>query len=263
MLQAMAYTILEAGEKATNPPMVATEDVIRSDVAIYAGGITWADKDYDERLGDALRPLTQDLRGLPFGQDMIMDSRMLLAQAFFLNKLALPVRDAEMTAYEVGQRVQEYIRGALPIFEPMETECNGEQCQKTFDTLFRLGVFGSPRDIPPQLYNEGIDFEYESPLHDAIEEQKGQKFLESKALIAEALDLDRGAAFVMDARTALRDALTSVGVSPSWLHSEDDVEAMVANEARAEQERANMEQMLQGSEVAKNIGATGKDLQLA
>lgn len=262
LLQSMTYTLLEAGEKATNPPLVATQDVVRSDAALYAGGITWIDKDYDEKLGAALRPLTQDLRGLPFGQDMINDSRAMLAQAFFLNKLTLPERAPEMTAYEVGQRIQEYIRGALPIFEPMETEYNGGLCQTTFDVLMRQGVFGSPRDIPPQLLNDGIDFEYESPLHDAIEEQKGQMFLETKALIAEALDLDAGAAYVMDARSALRDALTGVGVPATWLNSADDVEQMVDEAAQQEQEAYNMEQALQGSEIAKNTAAAGQQLEM-
>jgi hypothetical protein len=45
----MTLTLLEAGEKFTNPPMIAVQEAIRSDVAIYAGGITWVDKDYDER----------------------------------------------------------------------------------------------------------------------------------------------------------------------------------------------------------------------
>jgi hypothetical protein len=258
----MTYTILEAGEKATNPPLVATQDVVRSDAAIYAGGITWIDKDYDEKLGSAIRPLTQDLRGLPFGQDMIMDSRQLLAQAFFLNKLTLPQRAPEMTAYEVGQRIQEYIRGALPIFEPMETERNGAECQVTFDTLMRQGVFGSPRDIPQQLMYEGVDFEYESPLHDAIESQKGQMFLESKALIAEAMDLDQGAAYVLDSRTALRDALTGAGMPATWLNSEDDVDDMVNAEGQRQQDAYNMEQALAGSEVAKNTAAAGKQLEM-
>jgi hypothetical protein len=262
LIQSMAYTLLEAGEKATNPPLLAVEDAIRSDVAIYAGGITWVDRDYDNKLNQALSPLNQDLRGLPFGQDMVEDTRMQLLTAFFLNKLTLPERAPEMTAYEVGQRIQEYIRGALPIFEPMEPEYNGGICEVTFETLFRAGVFGSPRDIPPQLMNDGIDFQYRSPLHDAINEQQGQKFLESKALIAEALDLDRGAAYVMDARTALRGALDGVGVPAEWLHSEDDVDDMVEEEAEAQQEHARLEQMLQGSEVAKNIGQAGQDLEM-
>jgi hypothetical protein len=43
-----------------------------------------------------------------------------------------------MTAYEVGQRIQEYIRGALPLFEPMEMEYNGALCERTFEILQAL-----------------------------------------------------------------------------------------------------------------------------
>ena len=56
LLQAMTFTLLEAGEKATSPPMIATQNAVRSDVALYAGGITWVDEEYDEKLGAALRP---------------------------------------------------------------------------------------------------------------------------------------------------------------------------------------------------------------
>jgi hypothetical protein len=49
LLQAMTYTLLEAGEKATSPPIIATQNVVRSDVALYAGGITWVDEEYDEK----------------------------------------------------------------------------------------------------------------------------------------------------------------------------------------------------------------------
>jgi hypothetical protein len=47
LLQAMTYTLLHAGEKIVDPPLIATEDVVRSDVALYAGGITWIDRDYE------------------------------------------------------------------------------------------------------------------------------------------------------------------------------------------------------------------------
>jgi hypothetical protein len=254
LIQSMTYTLLEAGEKATNPPLIATQEVVRSDVSIYAGGITWVDQDYDEKLGAALRPITQDLRGLPFGQEMIDDSRGMLLQAFYLNKLNLPQRAPEMTAYEVGQRIQEYIRGALPIFEPMEAEYNGGICETTFQTLLRAGVFGSPRDIPESLMGAGIDFEYESPLHDAIEEQMGQKFLEAKALLTEAMDVDRGSAYLMDTRIALRQALEGIGIPSRWVRPEDEVEELVEDEAEAEAQQAQLEAAVQSSQAAKNIG---------
>ena len=144
----------------------------------------------------------------------------------------------------------------------MESDYNGAICETTFETLFRLGVFGPIDDMPPALQQTGVEFEYESPLHDAIEEQKGQQYLEAQALIAEAMNIDRGAAFMMDTRTALRDALTGVGIPAEWLNSREDVDEMIENEAAAEEEQLQLEQMVQGSEAAKNLAAAGENLEM-
>jgi hypothetical protein len=263
LIQAMTYSLLEAGEKAVNPPLVATQDVVRSDVSIYAGGITWVDQEYDEKLGAALRPVAQDFRGLPFGNEQAMDSREMLAQAFYLNKLTLPERAPEMTAYEVGQRIQEYIRGALPIFEPMEPECNGSVCELSFDLLMRNGAFGSVHDIPESLRGADLEFKYESPLHDAIDQQKGQKFLEAQAMVASAMEIDQSTIYLMDARKGLRDALDGIGVPSKWMNSKDDVDGMVESANQEIEEQKQLENQLQGSEVAKNISQAGQSLELA
>lgn len=257
LLQAMTFTLLEAGEKATRPPIVATQNAVRSDVALYAGGITWVDEDYDERLGEALRPLAQDFSGFNFGLQMNQDTRAMLSAAFFLDALTLPQRAPEMTAYEVGQRVQEYIRNALPIFEPMEQEYNSALCDASFDLLWRHGAFGNPQTWPRELQGAEIDFTFESPLHDAIEQQKGQKFQEASALIAAAVALDPATAYVPKAEVALRDALKGVGVPMKWLNDEATVEQ--AKRAAAEQQRTQqlLANLTQGSEVAKNLGQSG------
>jgi hypothetical protein len=83
-----------------------TQGVVKSDLALYAGGVTWVDEEYDERLGAALRPLEQDFRGFNYGLQMNADTRAALHKAFFLDALTMPERAPEMTAYEVGQRVQ-------------------------------------------------------------------------------------------------------------------------------------------------------------
>jgi hypothetical protein len=38
LIQAMTLTLLEAGEKITNPPMIATQEAVRSDIDIAPGG---------------------------------------------------------------------------------------------------------------------------------------------------------------------------------------------------------------------------------
>lgn len=262
LLQAMTLTILDAGEKSANPPLVATKDAVKSDMQQWPGGVTWVDADYDERLGAALRAMNIDVKGLPISLEMLQDSRAVLQQCFFLNKLRAfnPNTDPEMTAFQAGQIVQEYIRGALPLFEPMEMSYNAALCEETFEVLYRNGGLGSPMDIPEPLRNAEIEFKFESPLHDAIEQQKGVKFLEFKQIVAEAVALDPATLLLADAPTILRDVADGIRVPPTWLRTETDVEVLTrqAQEKQAEQEAlANAEQ---AAGAVKDLGAARKDM---
>lgn len=257
LLQAMTYTLLEAGEKHTNPPMIAVQEAIRSDISIYAGGITWVDAAYDERLGEVLRPITQDKSGMPLGMEMAASTKQMIAEAFYLNKLTLPQRAPEMTAYEVGQRIQQYIRDALPLFEPMEMEYNGAICEETFKLLFRNGAFGSPFDLPKKLQGSNIEFRFESPLHEAIEREKGNTFMEAQGFIASAVQLDQSTAMIVDVKQALRDVLDAIGVPAKWVNSEEEV-AAAAKAAQQQQQAAQLlANMQQGATVAKTLSDAG------
>ena len=254
LLQAMTRTLIEAGEKYTNPPMLAVQEAIRGDVSIYAGGITWVDSEYDERLGEVLRPLTQDKSGIPIGEDLRRDVMSMLQEAFFLSKLTLPTTGPEMTAYEVGQRVQDYIRQAAPLFEPLEDEDNGAVCEATFELLMRAGAFGRVEDIPQSIRGKDITFKFESPLHDAIERQKGNKFMEAKALLADTLALDPTADTNLDITTAFRDTLTSIGIPAKWMRSEDEAVELAQGREQEQQAAKLIEAMGAGAEVAGKIG---------
>jgi hypothetical protein len=260
LIQEMMLTLLEAGQKAADPPMVATKEALRSDVQLFAGGITWVDAEYDERLGEVLRPLTQDRSGMPLGLEMAQDTREMIAQAFFLNKLQMPARGPEMTAYEVGQRIQEFVRNALPLFEPMETDYNGALCEATFEIMLRAGAFGSPFDMPKMLRGQDVQFRFESPLHDALEASKGQTFMESRAMLEAAAVLDPMAARMVNARVALRETLRGIGTPASWIRSE----AEMADIETAEAEKARVQELLstvsQGAQVAEQIGKAGQSM---
>lgn len=271
LLQAMTYTLLEAGEKVVNPPIIAQTDVLRSDMGLYAGALTWVDREYDERAGDAVKQLQIDAKGMPLGMDMAKMAQDLLYRAFFLNRLKPfnPATDPQMTAFQAGQIVQDYIRNALPIFEPMEMERNGRTCEGTFEILLRNGAFGAFGDMPKplreaQVFGQGahkaISFRFKSPLHDMVEQVKGQKFLEMKSMAAEAIAMDPKAAAVPDVIEAFRDALSGIGVPAKWVRSEVTIRQM-EDEANAQQQAAEMLQQMQvGSEVASNLGAAQKSM---
>lgn len=262
LLQAMTLTLLEAGEMAVRPPMVAVQEAINGGVKLFSGGITQVDAAYDERLGEVLRPVTQDSRALPFGVDVAKDKQEMLAQAFYLNKLrALPPK--EMTAYEAGVWLKDWIREALPLFEPMETEYNGALCEQTFEDLMRVNAFGSVRDIPRSIMGSEVRFKFESPLSEAIERQKGQKFMEAKGLIAEAAVLDPASAATIDVRVALREALSGFGVPAKWMRSEDEVEAHAELLAQQQQAQQMAGMVQQAAETGEQIGKAGQAMNAA
>jgi hypothetical protein len=262
LLQAMVLTVLEAGEKAVNPPLIATKDVVKSDMQQFPGGVTWVDAEYDERLGEALRAMNIDVKGLPISLEMVKDSRAVLSQCFFLNKLRAfnPTTDPTMTAFQAGQIVQEYIRGALPLFEPMEMDYNGGLCEETFEILYRNGGFGPMDQIPRSLRNADIDFRFESPLHDAIEAQKGTKFLEFGQIVAQAVQLDPSVAHVPDAVAILRDVAQGIRVPDLWLRTESEVQADKAAVADQAQSQQMLDTMQKGANVAQTLGAAKKDM---
>lgn len=254
LIQAMTLTLLEAGEKAVLPPMIGTADTIKNDVSLYAGGLTWVDKEYDERLGSALRPVDQDLRGIPFGMEIQQDSRAMLRAAFYLDRLSLPPQDGQMTAYEVGQRVTEYIRQAMPIFEPMEYEYNGALCELTFRRMVRAGKFGNMATLMPRsLYGKDYQFTFDSPLHDAIEQQKGQQFMKASELISQAAALDGTAAMMLDARKALRESLHGIGTPATWIRTESDLDSYERQRQQDQQTQQHLDQMEQSSQIAANL----------
>jgi hypothetical protein len=149
---------------------------------------------------------------------------------------------------------------AAPLFEPLEHEDNGAICETTFELMLSAGAFGSLDDVPQSLRGEDITFRFESPLHDAIERQKGQKYMEARALLAETLPLDPTARAHLDFTTAFRDTLMSIGVPAKWVKSESD--AAEAIKAQEEQQKAAelLQTMQAGGQVAEQIGKAGQAL---
>jgi hypothetical protein len=114
--------------------------------------------------------------------------------------------------------------------------------------------------MPQSLRGADIEFRFQSPLHDAIERQKGQKFIEARTLLAETAQLDPSVAGQIDVATAMRDVLGAIGVPAAWLRSEEQA----AEFAQAQQQEAETAKLLEGlgagAETAKAIGEAGDAL---
>lgn len=266
LLQQITLTLLESGQKAVDPPMVGVAEAIMGGANLGAGMITWADAEYDERLGDVLRPAYGDtaLRGgLNWGIDREERITKAIMDAFYLNQINLPEMGKDMTAYETQKRVEEYVRRALPLFEPMETEYNGALCNETFDILMRNNAFGPREDIPDILRGKEIRFVFESPLQSASDRAKAEAVVGAANLLATVAPIDPSVRVNMDWDKAFRDALPSVGVPAEWVVDEEMAQAAKAAQAQKDmmQQMAGMVQ--QGADIATSVGQAGQSLQAA
>lgn len=255
LIQQITLTLLEAGEKMVDPPRVAPAGILRSDMFLQAGGVSMYDPEYDERTGDILRPIMQDVGGMPYATRMHEKAEANIKEAFFLNKVGIAPITKEMTAYEASQHVQENIRNMLPLFGPTEMEYNGALCNITFDELRYANAFGNPNDIPESLRGAEVKFRFESPIHRLVERTKGQQFMEARALLAESAALDPQSPSIFKTRVALRDALEGIGTSVSWLNSDDEMQKINEMQDQAEQAQQIIGAMGQAAAVAKDAGA--------
>jgi len=222
-LQAMTRTLLEAGERITRPPLVATSDSIRGDINLYADGVTYLDAEADKRTGGALRPLETNTGGFPVGLTMKDGIREAIDQAFYTNKIDLPDSGGDYTAYEFSERMKAYRRQNLPLFAPLESEYNGQLADVTFDLLMAHGMFGSPYDLPESLQGNQVKFDFISPLTEREEEKKATLHNMNAQMIATAMELDPAAGENYNWDRSIRDAIQGNGSPTEWLNPYESV----------------------------------------
>lgn len=251
-MQDMTRVILEAGEKAVNPPMIAQQQAVLGGVNIYAGGVTWADKNYDERTGETLRAL--QLGGEPkLGMLMRQDVREVLNSAWFLNKLFLP-QQGQMTAEEIDKRNQEFLRVSQPIVEPAEPERNGLTLDLTMRMALRIGYYGPLNEMPEELQGQMIGFEYDNPIADVRKSLNTMQFRQTVGLAIETSQVDKGIGDILNVRDGFRAAAEGIGAPAEWLKDDDEMAQIDAENAKKAQIQQGIETANAGGVAATNVG---------
>ena len=161
-LQAMGETLLVAAQRAADPPLMVPEDGAFNEINTFPGGISYYSADSAAALNgrNPFFPLVTGLN-LPITRDMQGDIRTQVMNAFFKNILNLPVGGPEMTATEIIQRKDEFIREVGPVFGIFETDYNQPLAERSFNTMLRNGGF---LPIPEVLAGQEVKFNFELPV---------------------------------------------------------------------------------------------------
>lgn len=258
MLQQMMLSMLEASEMATRPPLITVGDAINGGVNWFAAGITQVDADYDERTGEVLRPANLDFTGIRFGAEQLERLEAALDDSFFLSKIRFPEISKEMTAYEASKLWDEFIRGSLPLFEPVEVEYNGDICDGTFTDLLNLGKFGTIEDMPQILRGRDITFTFDTPITVAAQKGLSMAFKGMVETLLAGAQLDSDVAMLADMPTAARDAIDGEGAPAKWLHDEDTYAQLREQKAQAQAAAAQAAELAAAAEVAGSVAGAAE-----
>lgn len=246
--QVVVRTLREAAEKHVDPPMIAITDAIRGDIALYAGGVTSADIEYDERLGEVLRPITQEKGNMPVGFEIAAALKEDIRSGFFLDKIQLPDIKGDATAYQVRKIIEDSIRSQAPIFEPIEERYNGPLCETVFNILRDNGAF--PADMMPEsLSGSDVQFNFRSPLADMADQREAEIFVDGVTrILAPVAEIDPAQLANVDLTEGTRDALRAAGFKGKWFNPKDAV-------AQAKAQQAQQQEMAQQLQAAGAVGA--------
>lgn len=253
-LQVVMRTLREAGESYVNPPMIAVSDAIRGDIALYPGGVTTADIEYDERLGEVLRPITQDRGGFPIGEQIAAALKEDIRQGFFLDKIQLPEVTRAMTATEVRRRIQEHIRAAAPISKPIQKEYNNPLCDGVFQLLRDNGAFPL-EEMPGSLEGMELKFKFRSPLDELAEQNEAELYLDGRdRILFPAAQLDPSLMEIVDLAEGTRDALRANGWKQKWFKPKEAIERARVAQVEEQQAAKIAQQLATAGQVAEQGG---------
>lgn len=180
LLDAMTRGFVDGAELALMPPQMAPMQMIRSTIDLRPRGVTIYDPSGMPAGTKPLEPV--QLGTLPDKMyEFMMRLEERINQAFFRDILELPRADeGDMTAAEIYARQDQYLRQAAPVFTRLEANYNGPLVNRVFSILMREGAYPPP---PEELYDQDIEFEYESPVKAARDKAEALKIMEGLQMI--------------------------------------------------------------------------------
>lgn len=249
--QAMGSTLLVAGQRAADPPLAVPDDSVFDAPNTHPGGLAYYDLESARAVGRIpIAPLDSG-GNIPLTRDMQDDTRNQIWNAFFRNVLRLPVDGPEMTATEIIERKEEFIREIGPVFGRMEPDYTAQVVERPFNIMLRAGAF---LPIPEVLRGRNVRFEYQSPvkrLRQQIEAAAARAWAEEMVNLSqfkpEALDL-------INVDALGRFSAEAAGLPNDIVNSAEEVAALRQQRAEAQAAALQAQQLQQGVDAASTVG---------
>lgn len=250
-LQAMGKTLLVAGQKAVDPPLWMLDDGVIGVPRTFPGGVTIVDVEAARAVNGQPFGAMDFRANIPLGVEMQDRVRSQVEGAFFRNVFNLPVDGPQMTATEVLERKEQFIREIGPVFGRLEADYIGHIIERVFGIMLRAGAFLEP---PEALQGREVKFTFQSPIQQAKKQIEAVGAARSLELLAPFVEFQPEMMDNFNGDEIVRSTPDSFGIPMNWLRGQDEVEQLRQARAQARQAQQALDAGQQASEIASNVG---------
>lgn len=236
-------TILDAAEKAVNPPLTVPHEGLVSPVRTSPGGLTYL----RNKMEIGQLPTSA---ALPFAAEWLQSINNEIRTTMFVDQIQF-TGDMQMTATEVIQRSTERMRLLGPVLGRLENEFLNPLVTRVFGIMVRLDLLPEP---PEEIQGQEMRIEYQSPLARAQKSQLAQGFTQALGVIEPLAKLGPQIA------TALLGPINMGRVTPElfdWFGV--DTRLLNTDDENAELKQQSVQQQVMAMipEIAKALQAGG------
>jgi hypothetical protein len=248
-LNQMGKTMLRGLHRAVAPSWLLPSDSMVNAPDLRPDGVSYYDAAAIKKLG-LQKPFQQmtSAANIPWGLDAQKNLREAIQALFFRNVLNLPIDTPQMTATEVIQRREEFIREIGSVFGRMESDYTGPIIERSFNLMMRNGGFAPP---PEELQGKKVNFRFASPVEKATKQIEAATLMES---INRVLEIEKAghpeAAMRIDWDEVGKFIAESGDLPPQLVLDDNQVEALMAKvekEAEIERDMQTAERIVQGA----------------
>ena len=236
MVNAMAKTILKAGQKAVDPPMMLPDEGFLLPIKMSPGGMNF----YNNSLDENQRIQTLDIKAnIPLGLDLLDSRREHILRTFYLDWMQMN-EGTEMTATEVMQRTEDRMRMMAPATGRLTAEGLVPLCERIFGILYRRGII---RPAPDILRERGGDIypEFISPVAKVQKRTQAMGLARVIEIITPLMNVKPDLADKFASDGIVDDLADMFDLPSTMVNNRDEVDAL--RQARADAAKAENDAM--------------------
>lgn len=248
-LNQMTRTLLKGGQMAVDPAILTPSARQLNMARLMPGGPIPYNLEDAKALGRIpIQPFNTGAN-VPLGNDMARDRREMIWSAFLRNVLQLPVDSPQMTATEVVERRQEFLRIVEPTFGRFESEISAPVFTRAFGIELRALRLTDGNPMPKSLSNAQIEYEFSSPVQRVRERVDAAQINVILEQLAGAGQIDPKIYDNLNFDEATQAVIKAFGPA-KWQNTEDQVKLIRNQRQQQQQAAAQQEQLAQIAQAA-------------